>query len=93
MVPLKPPLFFHFTLPLTANFQKREGEESQPQGRGRGVKAADSVIPQSRYRGREEIGGVCVPTLSARAYTATLYVMVNIVKGDGRAPATLTSLG
>ncbi len=37
--------------------------------------------------------GECVSALSAGAYPATLYVMVNIVKGGGRAPPTLTSLG
>ncbi len=30
---------------------------------------------------------------SAGAYSATLYMMVNIVKGGGRASPTLTSLG
>jgi hypothetical protein len=30
---------------------------------------------------------------SAGAYTATLYVMVNVVKESGRAPVILTSLG
>ncbi len=34
-----------------------------------------------------------VPALSAGAYTTTLYVMVDIVKGCGRAHPTLTSLG
>jgi hypothetical protein len=36
---------------------------------------------------------VRVSALSARAYTATLYVMVNIVKEGGRASLTLTILG
>jgi hypothetical protein len=34
-----------------------------------------------------------VSALSARAYTATLYVMVNKVKEGGLAPLTLTILG
>jgi hypothetical protein len=38
---------------------------------------------------RDETGLVCLPTL----YTATLLVMVNVMKGGGRAPPTLTSLG
>jgi hypothetical protein len=37
------------------------------------------------HRGRDEIGG-CVSALSAGAYTATLYVMVKIVKGGGSVP-------
>jgi hypothetical protein len=36
---------------------------------------------------------VRVSALSARAYTATLYVMVNIVERGGRAPLTLTRVG
>jgi hypothetical protein len=43
------------------------------------------VEPQSAYRGRGEIGG-SVSLLSAGAFTTTLYVMVDIVKGAGRAP-------
>jgi hypothetical protein len=43
-------------------------------------------------RGREEIG-LSVSALSAGAYTATLYVMVDIVNENGRAPLTLTSQG
>jgi hypothetical protein len=34
-----------------------------------------------------------VSALSAGLYTTFLYVMVDIVKGGGRAPPTLTSLG
>jgi hypothetical protein len=45
------------------------------------------------YRGRHEIGGVRTCPLSWSVYTETLYVMVNRVKGDGRAPFTLTSQG
>ncbi len=41
--------------------------------------------PQSTYIGRDEIRWVYLPH-SAEAYTATLYVMVNVVKGGGRAP-------
>jgi hypothetical protein len=36
---------------------------------------------------------VSVSAHSAGAYTATLLVMVNVVKGGGRAPSTVTSLG
>ncbi len=35
------------------------------------------------YRDRDEIVGVFLPSQLERAYTATLYVMVNIVKGVG----------
>ncbi len=42
-------------------------------------------------KGRGEIGRVSA--LSAGAYTTTLCVMVDIVKGGGRAPTTLTRLG
>jgi hypothetical protein len=48
--------------------------------------------PQSTYRDGVEIRG-CVSAVSAGAYTTTLYVMVIKVKGVGRAPPTLTSLG
>jgi hypothetical protein len=41
--------------------------------------------PQSTYIGRD------VSAHSAGAYTATLLVRVNVVKGVGRAPPTLTS--
>jgi hypothetical protein len=41
--------------------------------------------PQSTYRSGVEIEG-SVFALSAGAYTTTLYVMVDIVKGGGRAP-------
>jgi hypothetical protein len=43
-----------------------------------------ALPPQSTYRGRGEIGGI-VSALSAGAYTVTLYVMVDRVKGGGRA--------
>ncbi len=43
------------------------------------------IGPQSTYRDRVEKG--CF-YLSAGAYTTTLYVMVDIVKGGGRAPPT-----
>jgi hypothetical protein len=47
-----------------------------------------SSTEQCTERVRDEIGGVyTVYALSAGAYTATLYVMVNIVKGGGRAPS------
>ncbi len=36
--------------------------------------------------GRGEMGGGGVSALSARAYTPTLYMMVDIVKGGGRSP-------
>ena len=36
---------------------------------------------------------VSVSAHSAGEYTATLLVMVNVIKGGGRAPPTLTSLG
>ncbi len=36
---------------------------------------------------------VSVSAYSAGAYTATLLVMVNVMKGGGRAPPTLTSIG
>ncbi len=35
--------------------------------------------------------GQCISAHSAGAYTATLLVMVIVVKGGGRAPPTLTS--
>ncbi len=37
-------------------------------------------------KGRDEIGGVYLSAFSAGTYTATLYMMVNRVKGGGRAP-------
>ncbi len=40
-----------------------------------------------------EMNRVSVSALSAGAYTATLYVMVNRVKWGGREPPTLTSMG
>jgi hypothetical protein len=43
--------------------------------------------PQNTYRGRVEIGGVYLPSkLESGEYPTTLYVMVDIVKGGGRAP-------
>jgi hypothetical protein len=42
---------------------------------------------------RDEIYRVSVSAHSAGAYTATLLVMVNVMKGGGRAPPTLTSRG
>jgi hypothetical protein len=42
---------------------------------------------------RDETGLVYHSAQSAGAYTATLLVMVNVVKGGGQAPPTLTSLG
>jgi hypothetical protein len=49
---------------------------------------------QSTYRGRVERGvGGSVSALSAGANSSTLYVMVDIVKGGGLTPPTLTSLG
>ncbi len=47
---------------------------------------------QSTYRDRVELGIVYLPSQLLGAYTTTLYVMVEIVKGDGLAPPTLTSL-
>jgi|LakMenE01Jun11ns_1017448.scaffolds.fasta_scaffold6180934_1 hypothetical protein len=47
--------------------------------------------PTEYINGRDENRG-CVSARSARAYTATLYVMVIIVKGGARAPPTLTNL-
>jgi hypothetical protein len=42
----------------------------------------------------DETGLVCLPTqLERTLYTATLLVMVNVMKGGGRAPPTPTSLG
>jgi hypothetical protein len=39
------------------------------------------------------VNAFIVSALSAGVYTATLLVMVNVMKGGGRAPPTLTSLG
>ncbi len=47
---------------------------------------------QSKYRGRVEIRG-SESALSAGAYSTNLHGMVDIVRGGGRAPPTLTSLG
>jgi hypothetical protein len=47
---------------------------------------------QSTYFPRDEIGLVCLPT-QLGAYTATLLVMVNVIREGGRAPPTLTSQG
>ncbi len=49
--------------------------------------------PQSAYFPRDETGTVSVSAHSAGAYTATLLVMVNVIKGGGRAPPTFTSQG
>ena len=51
-------------------------------------------ISQSTYKGRAENRG-SVSAFSAGAYTTTLYVTVDIVKGGGRAPLphTLTRQG
>ncbi len=43
------------------------------------------VTEYSTYRGRVEIGE-SVSALSAGAYTTTLYMMVDVVKGDGCEP-------
>ncbi len=45
----------------------------------------ETSIPQSTYRGRDEIEGTYLP-LSAGAYTSTLYVMVTRVKGGRHVP-------
>jgi hypothetical protein len=42
---------------------------------------------------RDEIGGVYLPAQLEHRYIATLYVLVTIAKGGGRAPRTLTSQG
>ncbi len=43
-------------------------------------------LPQSTYRGRVDRNMGSVFVLSAGVYTTTLYVMVDRVKGGGRAP-------
>ncbi len=48
--------------------------------------------PQSTYLSKRW-NRVSVSAHSAGAYTATLLVMVNVIKGGGRAPPTLTSPG
>jgi hypothetical protein len=49
--------------------------------------------PQSTYRGRREIGAVYLPSqLECTLCATTLLVMVNRVKGGGRATPTLTRL-
>jgi hypothetical protein len=54
-----------------------------------GVDAGMQSSPQITKRDRIEIGVVYnVYALSAGAHTTTLYVMVDIVRGDGRAGAT-----
>ncbi len=45
----------------------------------------ETCLPQSTYRGRGEIGGVYISALSAAAYATNLLVMVDRVKGGGRA--------
>ncbi len=50
-------------------------------------------LSQNTYRGRGEIGGVHLSSHLERIYITISYVMVDIVKGDGRAPPTLTRLG
>ncbi len=45
--------------------------------------------PQSKYGGRGEIGGA----LSAGAYTTTLLMKVDRVKGRGSAPPTFHQAG
>ncbi len=49
------------------------------------------IYSQSTYFPRDETGLVCLPTQLER--TATLLVMVNVMRGGGRAPPTLTSQG
>ncbi len=48
---------------------------------------------QSSFRDRVEIGVLYLLSQLHGAYTTTLYMIVDIVKGDGLAPPTLTSLG
>jgi hypothetical protein len=47
---------------------------------------------QSTYFPRDETGLVCLPIQLERTH-ATLLVMVNVMRGGGRAPPTLTSQG
>jgi hypothetical protein len=64
----------------------KEGEE-----RLRQVNRQVTSCPQSTYIGRDETGSVYLSTQLEHTYTATLLVRVNVVKGGGRAPPTLTS--
>ncbi len=57
-------------------------EECTTEARG----AFKEPPPQSTYRGRDEIGG-SESALSVGAFTITLYVMVDGVKGGGRTPS------
>ena len=54
------------------------------------LSATDLHKPQSTYL-YKRWNRVSVSAHSAGAYTATLLVMVNVIKGGGRAPPTLTS--
>jgi hypothetical protein len=51
------------------------------------------LVTRTEYIFLLEMKQGSVSAHSAGAYTATLLVMVNVVKGGGRAPPTLTSLG
>jgi hypothetical protein len=51
--------------------------------------------PRRTYRDRVEIGSVYLPCQLGWSihHTTPLFVMVDIVKGGGRAPSALSSLG
>jgi hypothetical protein len=76
--PRRPKYYRRLLLPLTTCYYFYNTYDIDQ--RHFGVDAGMLSSPQITNRGRVEIG--------AGAYTATLYVMVNIVKGGGRAGAT-----
>jgi hypothetical protein len=81
MLPLSTHLFPHWSIPLKPTYLTHRDPYKDSQNHRHRV-----------HRGRNEIV-VSVSARSAGAYTATLYVMVNIGKGGGRSPPTLASLG
>ncbi len=64
--------------------------EAQAKPFRRTVQDCTLSLTQSTYRDRVETRG-SVSALSAGAYTTTLYVFVDIVKGDVRVSPTLIS--
>ena len=60
---------------------------------GRNWDTSYKSLPQSTYFPRNETGLVCLAAHSAGVFTATLLVMVNVMRGGWRAPPTHTSQG
>jgi hypothetical protein len=91
-----PHLTFHFPQMINVCVQTVQcGRKIQPRKQMfiSNLKWSVWFIPQSTYFPRDETGLVCLPTQLEGAYTTTLLVMVNVMRGGGRASPTLTSQG